>query len=225
MKRPLLFSLIILLSWISTIVYGQTDSLEKAIIFKKVQNKEINENEFSTLGAKWNQIIHKIGQYPDLPLDQAGNVHYSFIKEFSGVNKEKLFSHVLEWLSINYGIFPAYLYSNPDDGRIVIHNLTNLIPGNSVSYTSIISIKNGKVLIEYINIGYQTYYDGYFNDGIWVPERTVSFGITQVYPVILKKASEWNFDLLLLKSTNDFFKTDSENLSHFIVSYDAYNNF
>lgn len=225
MKKSLLFFFIIILSWLGPKVYAQTDSIEKAVIFKKVQNKEIEQGDYSSIGAKWNQILNKIGQYPDLPLDQAGNVHYSFVKEFSGVNKEKLFSHILEWLSINYGIFPAYLYSNPDDGKIVIRNSANLMPANSVSYTSIISVKNGKILIEYINIGYQTYYDGYFNDGIWVPERTVNFGITQVYPVILKKASEWNFDLLLLKSTNDFFKTDSENLTHFIVSYDAFNNF
>jgi hypothetical protein len=210
---------------IGTVLYGQTDSIEKAVIFQKVQNKEIGTFEYASIGPKWNQILKKIGHYPDLPLDQSWAVHYSYVKEFPGIKKEKLFSHTLEWLSINYGIFPEYLYSSLEDGRIVIHNSANILSSINVTYTSVISIKNEKILVEYFNIGYQRFYDAYINDGLYMPERTVNFAINQVYPVILKKYTDWDSDLLLFKTTNEFFKADPNNLRHFILNYDSYNNF
>jgi hypothetical protein len=211
---------------LGTVLYGQSDSIEKAIIFQKVLNKEIGTFEYASIGPKWNETIKKLGKYPDLPLDQAGTVHYSYVKDFAGIKKEKLFTHILEWLSINHGIFPEFLYSNPEDGRIVIHNSASILHAFSVNYTSVFSIKNEKVLIEYFNVGYQRYYDGYVaGDSFYIPERTVSFGINQVYPVILKKYADWNSDLLLLKTTNDFIKADADNLSHFILNYDSYSNF
>ena len=158
-------------------------------------------------------------------MDQTGQVHYSFLKEFTGINKEKLFTLTLECLSTNYGLFPSYIYSNLDDGKIILRNTVSLVTGNNCTYTSTISLKNEKMLIEFFNIGYQTFYDGYYADGAWVPERTINFGINQVYPVILKKSSEWNSDLTLLKSTNEFFNSEIENFSNYIISYDKSNNF
>jgi hypothetical protein len=210
----------------SVIIYGQTDSIEKAIIFQKVQNKQIAENDYAIIGTKWIQTIKKIGNYPDLPLDQSGAVHYSFVQKFPGLNKEKIYSHILEWLSINYELFPVYLYSNLEDGKIVFHYSASLTGKSNVTYTSIISIKNEKILVEYINIGYQTNYEGHYgNDGYWVPELTVNLGLDKLCPIILQKSTEWNFDLQLLKLTNEFFKTDARDLSHFLFSYDSYNKF
>jgi hypothetical protein len=223
MKTP---ALVVCLIFGSAILNGQTDSIEKAVIFQKVQSKEIGTEDFGSIGVKWNQTIKKFGQYPDLPLDQAGTVHYSFIEEFTGIKKEKLFSHIHEWLSIYHGIFPANLYSNIEDGRIVLTNSANLKSSINISYTCVISIKSEKVLIEFFNIGYVRYYDGYATtDGFWIPERTVNFSINQVYPVILQKPADWNSDLYLLKETNEFFKSDADNLSHYIKNYDSYNNF
>jgi len=75
-------------------------------------SNEIEQSEFSRIGARWNQTMKEIKKYPDLPLDQSGQVHYSFLNKFAGLNKEKLFTRTLEWLSINYGLFPQYIYTN-----------------------------------------------------------------------------------------------------------------
>jgi len=221
MKKSLI--LLILISGLK--LYGQTDSLEKDILYKKVLSKELNQTEFAEIGSKWNQTIKKIAKYPDLPLDQNGQVHYSFVNKFTDLNKEKLFIRTLEWLSANYGLFPSYLYSNLDDGKIILRNTVNLIAGNTCTYTSIISLLNEKMHIEFINIGYQRFYDGYFTDGAWIPERTVNFSINQVYPIILKKSSEWMFNLNLLKSTTEFFNSEIDNFTNYITDYDSLNMF
>ncbi len=90
---------------------AQTDSIEKAVFNNKLTSGEINADEFSKIGIEWNLMIKKLGKYPDLPLDQNKNVHYSFLNNFSNSTKEILFNRTLEWISINYGIFPANLYS------------------------------------------------------------------------------------------------------------------
>jgi hypothetical protein len=218
-------SLILLILFFGSVLHGQTDSIEKAIIYKKFLSKEISQDELATIGAKWNQTIRQIKKYPDLPLDKSEQVHYTFLREYSGINKEKLFALTLEWLSINYGLFPSNLYSNQSDGKIILRNTVGLTTGNNSTYTSVISIKNEKILTEFFNIGYQTFYDGYFSDGIWIPERSVIFGISQVYPVILKKPSEWNSNLVLLKTTNAFFNSEIENFSHYIKNYENFSVF
>lgn len=224
MKNSLLIILLLIFSGLGMTINGQTDSIEKAAIFRKVQNKQMDEINYADIGSRWIQTIKKIGQYPDLPLDQSGLVHYSFVKKFGGLNKEKLYSHILEWLAINYGIFPAYLYSNLEDGKIVIHNSASLGGKSNVTYTSIISIKNEKILIEYFNIGYQSNVGGYYDsEGTWIPESNI--GVDQLCPIILRKSTEWNTDLQLLKSTNEFFKNDAGDISHFIISYDNFSKF
>jgi hypothetical protein len=42
-------------------------------------------------------------------------------------NKEKLFTRTLEWLSINYGLIPSYIYSNLQEGKIIFKNNLNII--------------------------------------------------------------------------------------------------
>lgn len=218
-------SLILLILFIGSNLFGQTDSLEKDIIYKKLINKQIEQAEFATIYTRWNQTIKKINKYPDLPLDQTGQVHYSFLKEFTGINKEKLFTLTLEYFSTNYALFPSYLYSNLDEGKIILRNTINLITGDNCTYTSVILIKNEKMLIEFINIGYQSFKDGYYTDGAWVPERTINYGINQVYPIILKKPSEWNSNIILFKITNEFFNSEIENFSHYVINYDNSNAF
>jgi hypothetical protein len=218
-------TLIILILVFGSIAYGQTDSIEKAIILKKLKDKEIRQDEFAKTLSGWTQTIKETGEYPDLPLDHSGQVHYLFLYELPGFNKEKLFNRSLEWLSINYGLFPSYIYSNVEDGKIIYRNNINLITGNACTYSSIISIKNEKILIEFINIGYQTFSEGHYSNNSWIPERTIDFGINEVYPIILKKPSGWNASLNLLKVTNGFFNTEKEILYNYITGYDFSYNF
>jgi hypothetical protein len=215
-------SLILLVLIFGLNLYGQSDSIEKAILYKKVLAKEIEQVEFSKIAIKWNQTIKELKKYPDLPFDESGQVHYSFLNKFIDFNKEKLFTRTLEWLSINYGLIPSYIYSNLEDGKIIFRNSLNLKTGSTCNYTSIISIKNEKIRIEIINIGYQAYYEGHYSNDAWIPEKTINFSFPQIYPIILKPPSEWSLYLNLLKTTNDLFNTETKNLYDYIISYESY---
>ena len=88
-------SLIILILIFGLNLYGQSDSTEKAILYNKMLSKEIEQSEFARIGTRWNQTMKEIKKYPDVPLDQSGQVHYSFLNKFTGLNKEKLFTRTL----------------------------------------------------------------------------------------------------------------------------------
>jgi hypothetical protein len=217
--------LILLLLFFGSALYGQTDSIEKAVLYNKLLTKEIGQSEFQRIWSGWNLTIKGMTQYPDIPLDQNGQAHYTFRKEFKDFNKEKLFSRTLEWLSINYGLIPSSIYSNLEDGKIIFRNNINLITGHSCAYSSVISIKNEKMQIEFIKISYQIFYEGHYSNNEWIPEKTIDFGINQVYPIILLKPSDWISNLNLLKTTNDFFTTEIQNLYDYITSNDYSNQF
>jgi hypothetical protein len=214
-------SIVILILIFGLNLYGQTDSIEKTTIYNKLLNKEIEQDEFSIIWRKWNQTMNEIKQYPNLPLDQSGKVHYSFLNKFTDFNKEKLFNRTLEWLSINYGLVPSYIYSNQEDGKIIFRNSLNLKTGNTCNYTSVISIKNEKIMIEFISIAYQTFYDGHYSDDTWFPDKTVTSDLNQVYPIVLKKPSAWIGDLNLFKNINELFSTEVKNLEDYILSFDS----
>lgn len=213
-------TLIITILLFGSLLYGQSDSLEKAILFDKLKAKEIRQDVFAETLSKWKQTILEAGRYPDIPLDENKQAHYNFLYEFPGMLKVNLFARTLEWLAINYGLVPAYIYSNPGDGKIIFRNSVDLVTGNACTYTSIITIKDEKILMEFINIGYQTYYEGEYSNDTWVPERTIEFKISQVFPIILKKSTGWNSNLTLLRSTNQSFNTEKENLRDYISTYD-----
>jgi hypothetical protein len=214
------FFLIFLLTSLN--LSGQTDSLEKSVIYNKFMSKEITDVYFSKIWPQWVQLIKTV-KYPDLPLDQNGQVHYVFINEFKGLDRETLTNRTLEWLAINYGLLPSNIYCNSKEGKIILRNSLALFGNYSCVSTSIISIKDEKIKFESISLSYQAYYGGDYASGI--PEKTISFNINQVYPVIMKKPSEWEVNLSLFRATNKLFDTETKNLCDYIMSYDSSNAF
>lgn len=212
--------IILLLLLMATSLYGQTDTIEKAIIYKEVTSRNLKQDEFLRIWVRWNQAVKDFKGYPDVPLDSAGQVHYSLLKEFKGYSKEKLFNRTIEWLSINYGLIPAYIYSNPEDGKIIFRNSLKLKTGYDCIYTSVITIKNDKIMTEYISISYQVYTPGHYNGQEWIPEVTTDIPVNQVFPIVLKKQVEWTSRLKLLQSVNELFNTETENLCSYVLTYD-----
>lgn len=212
-------SLILLHSCI--MLFGQTDSLEKALLYNKRIENEITNVEFNRLGTEWNNAIRRFGSYPELPFNKDGQVHFVYEADYGTVSREYLFNRTLEWLSINYGLIPAWIYSNRDDGKIIFsnnHPVTNIY---SFDYTSVISIKDGAMIIEYLNIDYKAFYEGHYKGDYWINDKTNSFKIETLYPVIFKKSTEWFSTFTLLKSVQDHFATEVNNLGEYIFNYDA----
>lgn len=206
-------------------LFGQTDSLEKALLYNRMIENEITNVEFSKLGKEWNNSIRQFGEYPELPFNRDGQVHFMYEADYGAVVKEYLFNRTLEWLSINYGLVPAWIYSNMDDGKIIFNSNHSVTDIYSFDYTGIISIKDGTMLIEFVNIGYQAFYEGYYKGDFWINERTIDFKLETLYPVIMKKPSEWPLTFTLLKSVKDRFGKEVNNLGDYIFNYDAIYSF
>jgi hypothetical protein len=214
------FFLFLLLA--SANLFGQTDSLERAILHNKLISKEITYGGYSKTLSQWVELINRV-KFPDLPLDQNGVVHYVYINEFKGFDREKLINRTREWLSINYGLLPGDMYTNEKEGKIILRNRLSLLDNYSCIFTSVISIKDEKIKFEIISLFYEAHYEGDQSAGR--PDKTVSFNISEVYPVILKKPSDWPVNLSLFKSTNKLFDTEIKNLNDYITSYDNANIF
>lgn len=210
---------ILLLSICGLTAYGQTDSLEKVFINKKIQDKTITQEELAKINAnKWNQTLKQFGKYPDLPLDENNEVHYSFVKTYEKP-QNWLFSRTMEWLVIYYGFKPNDLYYNREDGKVIFRNSLSLEDTRSVVMTAIITVKTNKLRVEFVNLGYQTFYPGYNSGTGWIPETNVYNPISEFYPVIGKKDSEWEKTLSLFKSTNQILSSDVNKLWIYIENF------
>jgi hypothetical protein len=211
----------LLLIAIESGLYAQTDSIEKAAIHAQFLSQKISQEAYSEVGINWNLMVRKIKKYPDLPLDQSGQVHYLFLNKYKDISKEKLFHRVLESLSINNGIYPANVYSNLEDGKIIFKNGFPIDANYTCNYATVITIKNEKILLEFINIEYQAFYQGHYSGDSWVPDKNVNFNINHFYPIILKKSTEWEWNLNLFKTTNEYFQNEVDKLYGYLIDYDS----
>jgi hypothetical protein len=131
----------------------------------------------------------------------------------------------MEWLAIYYGLRPSDLYFNKEDGKIVFQNSVSVSSSKSCSFTSAITIRGSKIRVEYMNVGYHTYFAGRFSGEIWVPEQTIYNHISQLYPVIEKGQLEWQNTLYLFKATNQSFNSDFSKLCIYLENYESINQF
>lgn len=204
-----------------TFSYGQTDSIEKAALYKRLLSGEIQNNAFSDGAQRWRKFISDFGGYPDLPVDENGKVHFVSSRRFEGMNTDILFSRAAEWIAINYSIMPGDIYANRHDGKIIFTNSLSTPTGYDCTFTNIITIKGELLYFEFINLGFYRYFAGHTSiDGEWVPENSVRMGIDEVCPVILRKTSEWKFNLELLKASKEIINREIINLHDYIILYD-----
>jgi hypothetical protein len=202
--------------------FGQTDTLERIALNNKLISKEITESNYLNIRLQWNKMM-KTNQYPDIPVDSSGQVHYCYINEFKNYDKEKLFNRTMEWLSINYGFVPSNYYSNLKDGKIILRNnlnlFQNLFQNYSCTFTLVFSVKDEKIRVDIYSLSYQVFSQGDYESG--TPDNTINYNITDIYPVILKKQSEWPKYLLLFRATNKLLPAEIKNLNDYILAYDT----
>ncbi len=217
--RTIIVSIIILL--ISFNMYGQTDSIEQSIVYKKALSMEITGPEYSKIVKDWVAAVKRSKGYPRLQVNNDGKVQYSFIKEFPNVSKKLLYNRILEWLSVSYGIFSSYLYSNQEDGKIICSISLKVYDNTTSSFTYVISIKDNKILVNIMNLGYQVTTIGHYSGDTWIPDSSYYSGIDQVFPIILKEPLKWNYYLDLMATINKQLNNEMDILSDYLTNYDA----
>ena len=198
MKSPL----IILFLLIAVLVKGQTNEIEMAALYGKFTAKEMTKDRYSALATRWNRTLESLDQYPDLPLDEDSVVHYTYVNDFPGSSKEQLFNQTLEFLAIQYGLYPSFMYANKEDGRIIFDNSFEIIKNYTGFYTGIITVIDEKIVFEFINLSYQAFFEGHYSGNVWVDDKTVNTSIDKAYPIILKDPAHWKLYLTLFEKTN-----------------------
>lgn len=207
-----IFALVSILLFISGRTSAQTDSTEKKILLDQMKQNPYFESDYQVTLKKWTDKMRNT-HYPDLPLDEAGQVHYTFIKDFPGFSREYLYNRTLEWLAINYGIVPSDIYADSNNGKIIFRNTLDLDIQSACTYTSVISVKDGKFRSEFFNITYLKYITTEYSS------TTEAHGINSLFPVILKKPSEWDPVLKMLKSINSLINREIQNQCDYISTY------
>jgi hypothetical protein len=203
--------IVLILLLCSANAFSQNDSIEKSILLHRLNTGAITEMDFNRLLTRWVQASEKTGGYPDLPINQTNQVHFIFVQDFPDIEKEVLVRRTLEWLAINYGIIPAYLYSHEGDGKIIFSNQYNIDNTYTCNYTAVVTVKDGKMLLEFLKISLSRQME-------WGTSTTA---IEKCYPVINKRFQEWEAGVSVLKKTNDFFYSELASLTEFILNYDA----
>jgi hypothetical protein len=227
--KPILLSLL-LLSGTYLVSNSQTDSIEKKAAFDSFQKGYITNIDFRSLGSKWHKKMQEIKGYPDMPLDQTGQVYFSNQYEYKGVMKIKIFNRTMEWACINFGTEVNKIYSNLTEGKIIFNGSFSLNGGSSTCVqTVVISIKDEKLLIEIFNFKYQSVIPAVFESNEYASSyRSAEFittSINSIFPIILKGSNDWDSNLDLLKNTKSEVLSRLANLDGYITNYDVIYNF
>lgn len=184
--------IIILLVAMWTNASAQSLTAEKDALYKKVTSKEISQDRYNSIANKWNSLMKSV-KYPELSLDSDSLVHYTYVSDFSGVDKDKLFSRTLEWLAISKGLLPAQLYSNREDGRIIFDDGFKINDTYTGFFTCIVTVVDSKLVLEFINLSYQSAYQN---------QIQATFLIGDLIPVVTKEESKWKTYLGIMGVTN-----------------------
>ena len=191
--------------------FSQTDSIEMAIMHNRVISNQITQADFARIANNWNRITTSVNGYPGLPFNQGGQVHYVFLNNFENIKKDLLFHRTLEYLAVNYGLLPNFMYSNEQDGKIIFTNSFNADNRYTCNYTGVISVKDSRMMIEFIKISLTV-------DTEWCQSTS---GIEKTFPIITKRMQEWQPTLNLLKKVNEFFESEIAGLSLFLENYES----
>ena len=124
-------------------------------------------------------------------------------------------------MSISYGVFPTYLYSNQEDGKIICSINLKVYDNTTSSLTYVISIKDNKILVNIMNLGYQVSTVGHYSGDTWIPDSSYYSGIDQVFPIILKEPLKWNYYFDLMATINKQLNNEMDILSDFLINYDS----
>ncbi len=200
-------------------VFAQNDSIEKKALHDYFVANKMYLDDYSKAGAKWNQALKTINGYPELPFNQEGKVEYVFVEDFTLMDKNQLYSRALEYLSLTYGLIPAYLYSNQADGKIICTQSFDLSANSKYTFSYLITVKDKKLMMEFLNIDYETKSGGFYSGDVWIPESKTTTHIDQIFPIILKKQSEWSSYLTLIRQMDDHFRAEVLNLRTYVLNY------
>lgn len=223
--KPILLLLVLALTF-SLQSTAQSAEAEYQYLLKQHESGQISTARFQNDAHEWVDWLEKYGDYPNLPVNDEGRVSYSLLIEFpEQISQKALFHHSLEWLALNLQILPNQLYSNEQDGKIIFNLAFPTETSYDCNYTGILTIRDGKILCEFINLAMSKFIVGHYSGDSWVGDQNLRFPIESYYPVVTKRSSEWKASLDLFKLINERLLGYVNSLSAFHENYETNNSF
>ncbi|MCK5856666.1 MAG: hypothetical protein KAG64_04205 [Bacteroidales bacterium] len=219
----------------SSQIYSQTEKIEINNLSKRYQSGEFGLEALKEYGAAWQKLIQDMDGYPNLPYNPiTKSLVFNYILD-TKLEKEKVFSRILEWSAINFGSITNVLhYKSLKDGKIILKgnfevnyrkDYKNFWGSSKEKYTKttcyqtyVFTIIENKVKLEVINIEYSFHYYGYTYANTYIPSKVVKIKIDNIYPITNFDSDLWKENLDLLYQTNNNIIRISKNINDYINS-------
>jgi len=228
--------IIIFLLFLSSVVYSQTEQLEKESLSNRYSNGEFSAETYKIYASDWRKMITDIGGYPNLPYEvTSGQIKFKLI-ETTDQSKKTNYNRILEWSAINFGALSRVLhYKDFESGKLIIKGWFDVTHRNEYKnfwgkskegvkttkcyQTYIFTIKDNTIKVEIVDVRYEFKSYGYYSTSTYIPGRTFEISIHDIYPITNFKSSEWKEKLDLLNQTNIRIKKHIINLNNYIKDY------
>ncbi len=204
---------------------AQTESMEYLALNEQLNSGKLSTVEFQNDLQKWNKNLDKFGDYPNLQVNDDGEVHFSFLLDLDQQAKDDLYNHCLEWMAVELGLFPNQLYTNAKDGKVVFSYSMLTDYELSCQFRTIVTVKAEKVLCEFVKFEYNASISGYYQGEHWVEDQMIHTPIEQLFPVCLKDPSDWKRNLALFQQTNVAVNGIVNRLRNYLANYEENNDF
>ena len=73
--------------------------------------------------------------------------------------------------------------------------------------------------MEFLNVDYEIKSGGYYSGDVWISESKSTIRVDQIFPIILRKQSEWSSCLGFIREMDDHFRDEVLNLKTYILNY------
>jgi hypothetical protein len=192
---------------------GQTVDIENALINKWIAEKKWDAAGIQERAKVWKQ---ERVNYPVVPFDSlSGKVVTSQVIQYSGVSKSQAFKRTMEWAALRFNKVASVVeYSDADAGKLVLEgyvpihfmgsfkniwgNVKTLPRSSDLHFSMVITLVEGKAKIEYHNLHFKTFVQGFIAGNVYVPSEIVRNNFEDMFPIIEQDFSMWSgtFDLV-----------------------------
>ena len=227
---------IVILFFLSSLVYSQTEKLEKENLSVRFSNGDFSATTYKEYAADWRKMIEDIGGYPNLPYDEVnGQINFN-LAEITGQSKKVNFNRILEWAAITFGQLNSVLhYKDYESGKIILKGWFNVkhkaeyrnfwgkpkegMKNTKCFQTYIFTIKDDAIKIEVVDVNYNTKVSGYFIGTVWVEGYMFEYPIHDVYPITNFESNIWVEKLDLLNQTSKSINSYIKSVNNYIKDY------
>jgi len=228
--KKIIVLLILIIS--SQLVKSQTEEEEKKYLNSQVGI--LSQPELLAISREWRKLLEVNNGYPDIPYNSnIGSIDFEYIYDYPEFTKQQIFNRVKEWAAIYYGSLDAVLhYEDFNSGKIVLKgNFPFVIsdkwtnfwgnPKESARtvrcfYTIIYTLKDNKLKVNYREIEYESTFDAIISSTVYIPSHTISYPITDLYPITKSVSSTWESRLNSLVETSSRIKQRQSVFNYFM---------